>query len=84
MVSVTFTGDPRGGDNPASCAMHGLVFPLGEPVQVTPAIAAKLAGNSHFRVEEAGPEPLAPAADESIPPPRRRGRPPKALQEQPQ
>lgn len=77
MATVTFTGDPRGGDNPASCEMHGLAFPFGEPVHdVPPAIAAKMERNAHFRVEmtDAGEnvDTVAP-----IVAPRRRGRPPK-------
>lgn len=69
MARATFTGDPRGGENPPVCHMAGIEFPLGEPVDVSDALAAKLAGNTHFRVDGAEVQIINPQ--------KRRGRPPK-------
>ena len=53
MGKITFIGDPRGGDNPATCEMFGITFPLNVPVEVDDeAHFAKLARNSHFTAEE--------------------------------
>lgn len=50
MSKFRFIGNPRDPkDSRASITYGGLVFPLGEPVEVTDeAVAAKLRGNSHF------------------------------------
>ena len=54
MTTITFTGDPRApGTDPATCELFGIVFPLGEPVEVSDkAIGARLAKHSHFTVGE--------------------------------
>ena len=65
MAKVTFTGDPRGGENPHACEMFGMAFPLNIAVDVDDeAHLAKLRGNSHFEVEGAAK--------------KRRGRQPKS------
>jgi hypothetical protein len=86
MALVTFTGDPRGGSNPPACEIYGVSFPLGVPVEFNdPAALARLANNSHFRVDGyTKPLPAefleAQAAIGALPPSmpiKRRGRPPK-------
>ncbi len=76
MPTATFIGDPRGDENPPVCEMAELSFPLGEAVDVPNALAVKLMGNSHFRVEG-----LAVTAEQQPEPPKRRGRPPKVKPE---
>jgi hypothetical protein len=50
MAKFRFIGNPRDPkDSRASITFGGIVFPLGEPVEVAnEAVAAKLRGNSHF------------------------------------
>lgn len=50
MAKFRFIGNPRDPkDSKASITYGGLVFPLGEPVEVVDeALLAKLRGNSHF------------------------------------
>lgn len=62
MPKLIFAGDPRGGENPPVCEMHGVKFPLNEAVEVADAVAAKLATHSHFQaaVETIAPETVAP------------------------
>jgi hypothetical protein len=54
-ATITFTGDPRGGKDPAVAEYGGKSFPKGEPVTVDDAgwlaINANIRKNSHFRVE---------------------------------
>ncbi len=73
MATATFIGDPRGGANPPECEMAGIVFPLGQPIDVPDMLAAKLAGNGHFRVDGGNVLILDPVEQ----PQKRRGRPPK-------
>jgi len=76
MATVTFIGDPRGGENPHACEMFGIAFHFNIPAEVEDAaIIAKLSRNSHFKVEGA-----ASTTDEPEQPKRRRGRPPKVKQ----
>jgi len=50
MAKFRFIGNPRDPkDSRASITFGGIVFPLGDPVEVVnEAVAAKLRGNSHF------------------------------------
>lgn len=50
MAKFRFIGNPRDPkDSRASITFGGIIFPLGEPVEVVnEAVAAKLRGNSHF------------------------------------
>lgn len=73
MPKATFSGDPRGGENPPVCHLAGYEFPLGEPIDVSDELAAKLAGNHHFRVDGAEVQIIEPQ--------KRRGRPPKVRAE---
>lgn len=70
MPMATYIGDPRGGSNPPACVMSGVEFALGAAVEVSDALAAKLRGNSHFRV--GAPETVIEAS-------RPRGRPRKVV-----
>jgi hypothetical protein len=77
-MRLTFTGDPRGGENPPSVTFGGVEFQLGVAVDVADGVLAlRLARNSHFRV---GGEPeMAPAVAQPAVRTRRRrpGRPRK-------
>lgn len=56
MAQVTFSGDPRNpGTDPAKLVMHGVTFPLGQPVEVADDIAAKLRTHSHFTADGEAP-----------------------------
>ena len=59
MAHFQYTGDPQhGGDGPDTVVAFGHTFPKGQPVEVADeAIAAKLAGNSHFEAVEMQTEP---------------------------
>ncbi len=64
MAQVTFSGDPRNpGTDPAKLVMHGVMFPLGKPVEIEDeAVVAKFRSHSHFTVEgEAPVEPAKPS-----------------------
>lgn len=51
MATATFTGDPRApGFDPALVELHGIAFPLNEPIEVPDAIALRLSSHSHFTV----------------------------------
>jgi hypothetical protein len=90
MALVTFTGDPRGGSNPPACEIYGVSFPLGIPVEFNdPAALARLANNSHFRVDgytkplptEVAEAQAAIGALSPSMPIKRRGRQPKPREE---
>ncbi len=54
-ITVTFTGDPRGGKDPEVAEYGGKFFPKGKAVTVDDpmwiTINANIAKNSHFKVE---------------------------------
>ena len=53
-VIVTFTGDPRGGEDPEAPVYGGKIFPKGRAVEVDAAwltANANVRKNNHFRVE---------------------------------
>ncbi len=71
MAKFRFIGNPRDPkDSRASVTFGGIVFPLGEPVEVTDdAVMAKLRGNSHFaevqtRIREPKEEGASSAASD--------------------
>lgn len=73
MAKFRFIGNPRDPkDSRASVTIGGLVFPLGEPVEVADeAVAAKLRGNGHFaEVATRNREPKEEVAASPAPPSR--------------
>lgn len=73
MAKFRFIGNPRDPkDSKASITFGGVVFPLGEPVEVTDeALLGKLRGNSHFsEVQTRNREPKEETAASPAPSPR--------------
>lgn len=70
MAKFRFIGNPRDPkDSRASITFGGVVFPLGEPVEVTDeALLGKLRGNSHFsEVQTRNREPKEEVASPAAP-----------------
>lgn len=64
-MRLRYIGDPKnGGEGHDVLLAYGLRWPKGEPVEVSPELAAKLRGNDHFEPVKGRPRKVV-ADDEN-------------------